>query len=243
LFTLKLICNNKVCSFFKKSGYEIHNYSIFDINGQFAQERNSFVPARTKLFTSQTLLNRLKDDVWVTLAKKFKRKEVVKKSILGNLNYNQRIYDRTIKTIHSLNRAPKFVYTHLELPHFPYYYDQNGNLYPYEIIVNIAAGDKKKYIQYLQYTNKVLTKLIDEIIYNNSTPPVVILMSDHGYRWASSGTDSYVFNNLFSVYLPGKNYSLFNDSITNVNVFRTLLNTEFCQQMPMLKDTTITIGY
>jgi len=109
-------------------------------------------------------------------------------------------------------------------------------------VENIDPGDRAKYIQYLRYTNTVLLKIVDEIIQSNKTPPVIILMSDHGFRWLPGGDDTYAFSNLFSIYLPDKNYGLFNDSITNVNVFRALLNAKFCQQLPMLKDTCITIG-
>ena len=177
LFTLKLVCDNKLCTFFKETGYNVHNYSVFDINGQFTQEENSFVPARTKLFTSQTLLNRLKDDVWLTVAKKLHLKSVVENSLFENLKYNHQIFERTVKTINSRDTIPKFIYTHFELPHFPYYYDQNGNLY--SNVENIDPGDRAKYIQYLRYTNTVLLKIVDEIIQSNKTPPVIILMSDH----------------------------------------------------------------
>jgi len=176
------------------------------------------------------------------MAKKFKLRKVLEKNLYETLNYNQKIYQHILNTIHSTGTVRKFVYTHLELPHFPYYYDQFGNPYPDEIMVNNAPGDKIKYIEYLKYTNKVLLKLVDEIINNNQTPPVIILMSDHGFRWLAGGAGKYEFSNLFSVYLPDKNYSQFNDSITSVNVFRALLNTEFCQQSRMLKDTTIAIG-
>jgi hypothetical protein len=243
LYALKSIFSNKVTSIFKEAGYEFHNYSLFDISGQVAHDRNSFVPARTELFTSQTLLKRLKKDVWTNLAGMLNLKDVVKKSLLENLGYNEQIFQHTINTAHSPNTVPKFVYTHLELPHYPYYHDRNGNPYPYEKILNDVPGNKKNYVEYLQYTNKVLLKLVDEIIQSNRTPPVVILMSDHGYRCYPTGAEAYVFVNLFSVYLPNKDYRGFNDSITNVNVFRTLLNTEFCQQLPILKDTSITIGY
>lgn len=63
-YALKLIFNNKVTSFFRKAGYKFYNYSSFDIKDQHARNNNTFIPARTTLFTSQTLANRLKRDVW-----------------------------------------------------------------------------------------------------------------------------------------------------------------------------------
>jgi hypothetical protein len=39
--------------------------------------------------------------------------------------------------------------------------------------------------------------------------------------------------------LPGNNYAAFTDSLTNVNLLRTVLNTSFGQQLPYLRDTAI----
>ena len=240
-YALKLILNNKVTSFFKEAGYEIRNYSSLDIKGQPAQNNNSFIPARTTLFTSQTLINRLKRDVWLNAARMLNLRGVLIKSLYENLRYNQQIYQHAINNIHAPDTTPEFVYIHLQLPHYPYYYDKEGSLYPLEKISNDAPGNTKNYVEYVQYTNQQLIRLIDETLKYNRLPPIIILMGDHGYRCFPKGADSYIFLTLFSTYLPDKNYSRFNDSLTNVNVFRMLLNSAFCQQLPMLKDTCITV--
>ncbi|TAL42799.1 MAG: hypothetical protein EPN92_11150, partial [Chitinophagaceae bacterium] len=240
-YALKLIFNNKVTSFFKNAGYEIRNYSSFDISGQPAQNNNSFIPARTTLFASQTLINRLKKDIWLNVARILNLRSVLLKALYENQQYNQQIYQHAVSNIHDADTLPEFVYIHLQLPHYPYYYDKDGNLYPLETISNDVPGNTKNYVQYVQYTNRVLLKMTDEILTHKGPPPVIILMSDHGYRCFPEGFDPYIFMNLFSVYLPHKDYSLFSDSLTNVNVFRKVLNSEFCQQFPMLKDSSITV--
>ncbi|HYM94327.1 MAG TPA: sulfatase-like hydrolase/transferase [Chitinophagaceae bacterium] len=241
-YALKKIFDNRVVSFFKQAGYEFYNYSSFDMSGQPAGNNNSFIPARTTLFTSQTLVNRFKRDVWMNLARMLNLQGILKKSLFQNLRFNEQVYKETVNIAHSSNKRHKFVYTHLELPHYPYYNDDNGDIYPYKKIMNDAPGNTKHYVLYLQYANRQLLKLVDEILQNNSALPVIILMSDHGYRCYPNGKESYAFVNLSSVYLPDKNYSLFSDSLNNVNVFRTLLNSEFNQHLPLLKDTSITIS-
>ena len=66
-------------------------------------------------------------------------------------------------------------------------------------------------------------------------------MSDHGFtKYDASAIDpSYNFNNMINVYLPDKNYSEFPDTISNVNLFRFILNKQFKQRLPLLKDSTI----
>jgi hypothetical protein len=65
-------------------------------------------------------------------------------------------------------------------------------------------------------------------------------MSDHGFRQFKEPVDKkYYFSNLISIYLPDGNYSGFYDGMSNVNMFRAFLNTEFGQNLPILKDSTI----
>ena len=69
-----------------------------------------------------------------------------------------------------------------------------------------------------------------------------MLLSDHGYRSRKIKTDTkYDFANLNAIYLPDKNYHLFDAAITNVNQFRVFFNTWFDQHLPLLKDSTINV--
>jgi phosphoglycerol transferase MdoB-like AlkP superfamily enzyme len=126
------------------------------------------------------------------------------------------------------------------MPHYPYYYDKNGNEFPFELLIEGNQVNQHNYIEYLQYSNKKLLELVDHILKNSSTPPLIILMGDHGFRHISEAIDpKYYFCNLVSVHLPGNNYKAFTDSLTNVNLLRTVLNTSFGQRLPYLKDSTI----
>lgn len=239
---LKSIFENEVVAFLKQLGYSIHNYSIFDLKEQFAENKNAFVPSRTALFTSQTFFDRFKKDVWINALRMAGLKGILRNYLFENLRYNQKTFQETIDLTRLEEKKPKFVYTHLEMPHFQYYYDADGKLYPDSVLWNEQPGNTKTYVEYLQYTNKQLLKLIDEILRNNKSIPVIVLISDHGYRSFPKGTISHAFSNLFSVYLPDKNYKHFNDSISNVNVFRALFNTLFDQQFSMLENKTINVG-
>jgi hypothetical protein len=67
-----------------------------------------------------------------------------------------------------------------------------------------------------------------------------MLLGDHGFREGVKKEEyNYVFMNLNAIYLPEKNYDGFYDSISNVNQFRVLLNNQFEQHLPLLKDSTI----
>jgi len=71
-----------------------------------------------------------------------------------------------------------------------------------------------------------------------------MILSDHGSRHLNKGEEvTNDFVNLNAKYIPGKNYALCYDSITNVNQFRVLFNTCFAQQLPLLKDSISDIKY
>jgi hypothetical protein len=100
--------------------------------------------------------------------------------------------------------------------------------------------DKARYIGYLKYANNQYLQLVDRILKDSKQPPVIIFISDHGFRQpADSPFKDQSFYNFCSVYLPDKNYQAFYPGISNVNLLRVILNQEFRQQLPLLKDSTI----
>jgi hypothetical protein len=241
-YALNRILKNKVTSIFRKAGYQIRNYSAFDIGTPDILHTNSFIPSRTTFITEQTLLSRLKKDVWMNAIRILGFRKILRYYLLENLRYNQKIYELAVQNIRRADARPEFVYIHLQLPHYPYYYDSSGRLYPLEKISQDTPGNTKSYVQYVQYTNPILLTLIDQIFKHQVAPPVIILMSDHGYRsFPEKLGNRVVFLNLFSVYLPDKNYHLFHDSVTNVNTFRLLFNSAFNQALPLMKDSTLFI--
>jgi phosphoglycerol transferase MdoB-like AlkP superfamily enzyme len=153
---------------------------------------------------------------------------------------NKNIYEAAWNKVEKRDSKPGFIYTHLLMPHSPYYYNHNGDPYPFEQLLEGHQTNKTNYLEYLQYTNKKLIALIDRIQKISIKPPIIIVMSDHGFRRISNDTDKkYHFLNLTSIYLPEKYYTPFKDGMSNVNLFRTLLNIRFGQNLPMLQDSTI----
>jgi hypothetical protein len=189
------------------------------------------------LITGQTFISRISKELRFLLVTKLKSPAQIRKDAYFNKNNNDRLYDLTIKTAKEKSSQPKFVLTHLMMPHYPYYYDRNGNEFPFETLAEGKQVNQQHYIEYLQYTNKKLLELVDQIITNATQPPLIILMGDHGFRHFTGAIDpKYYFINLVSVHLPSHDYSAFNDSMTNVNLLRTVLNTSFEQRLSALKN-------
>ena len=234
------IKNSKTIQYLKNEGYDIFNYSIFDLDGQPSVAKPTFMQTKTKPITSQTFLYRVQRDLWFHLITDLNLKSAKNGLVYYDFHNNNKIYSLTQKIASTKTGKPKFVYSHLVYPHYPYYFDSTGKETDYKLLENINgfATNGKAYISYLKYCNKELIKLIDHIKASSAKPPIICLLSDHGLREFSVPVDiKYHYMNLNAVLLPDKNYSPFYNGITNINFFRVLLNTEFKQNLPMLKDS------
>lgn len=169
-----------------------------------------------------------------------KSKQAIREDAYSTRQNNETLTALLLKTVSEKTTRPKFVLTHLMTPHYPYYFDKDGREFPFDQLLEGNQYNQKNYIEYLQYGNKRILGIVDHILKNAATPPVIVLMGDHGFRHFTVPVDpKYYFYNLVAVHLPEKQYAVFSDSLTNVNLFRTVLNSAFKQQLPYLKDTTI----
>ncbi len=185
-------------------------------------------------------MSRLKRDLRFNLITRFKSRSEIKRLTYGTLHNNNNIYDLTWKVAEDRSAKPKFVYTHLMMPHYPYYFDKKGNEQPFEKLTEGNQSNQKAYIEYLQYSNKKFLTLINHTLRSSPEPPIIIFMGDHGFRhFIKPVKEDFYFFNHISVHLPSQNYSAFPDSMTTANLFRIILNTEFRQHLPLLKDSTI----
>lgn len=234
--------NCRLIKFLQKEQYNIYNHSIFDINQHPAQVRKTLMDFEISPITTQTFLYRLKRDIgyhlFTTLKLKFllHRKE---NSLFHDLDNNIKIDSITREIATTATSKPKFVYTHLVMPHMPYYFDSLGIKISENMLAKVRESDISAYVSYLKYCNKKLLELTDYIQSNTSKPTIIILMSDHGFREMKDETylKNYTTMNLNAVFLPDRNYIGFYKGMSNVNQFRVILNSQFGQHLSMLKDS------
>ena len=234
-----LINQNSVIGFLKAQGYDLKNYSAFELDDQLPLVHSSFIATGKELLTSQTFLSRLNRDIRFNLILKYKLKSAIRRFADDQAAGLIYLYDKTKEESTKSPASPRFIYTHLMMPHYPYLFDKNGNKTTPEMALEGNQSNQKAYIEYLQYANNKFVKLIDDILKNSKDPPIIILMGDHGFRQFVQDVDhNYYFMNFNAVYLPDKNYAPFYKGMSAVNEFRILFNTQFNQRFPLLKDST-----
>ncbi|MBO9562385.1 MAG: sulfatase-like hydrolase/transferase [Niastella sp.] len=237
-----LIRENEVVRFLGMNGYEIVNLSVFDLAGHPSIVQQSFLPLKTKMITEGTLWARVyRDFEWYFFSNKLLARLLGKPAYayLEHRENNEKLYQEAIRQSTIKNPAPRFIYTHLYMPHMPFFFDRFGNQRADSLIIEEAKTlSAENYIEYLPYVNNKIRKLIDTLQHNTGSSAVIILQGDHGFRTGvNNGID--VFRNLNTTYFPDGNYSKLYDSMSNVNYFRATFNTLYHQQYPMLKDSTI----
>ena len=157
-----------------------------------------------------------------------------------------------LSNLHNSVNEPFFAYVHFLLPHSPFLFGPNGEPIQSESLAPGAAVSqdyKSKYLAQLKFTNKKVIDAIDKILQGNTTPPIIILQSDHGpdhfqlaeiQRQDRDGKFNEVIRDRMSIlnayYLPDQNPNLIYEHITPVNSFRLIFNTYFNENFDLLED-------
>ncbi|MES2779994.1 MAG: sulfatase-like hydrolase/transferase [Bacteroidota bacterium] len=231
--------NNTLFRFFKKEGYSIYNYSIFN----FEEAPSLYVDIERDLGMSAMLSYALTErvDFKLLINKLFKLKPYQQMGIIDVLHNVEE--DKKNNTT-----APKFFYIHILLPHSPFIFNKDGSL---KSVFGMTSKQEMmgtdSYLDQLVYTNKIIKKFILRL-QETKKKQIIIVEGDHGFRNAQTYkgkkipktyyTQGEYFKNLNAFYFYDQKYEALYDSISPVNTFRVVLNNYFGQQIPLLKDSS-----
>jgi hypothetical protein len=187
-------------------------------------------------------------------------RELLAGSIIGRVVENDLVEQYRARMLNELEMggnldwidSPKFVFIHLLAPHPPFVFDADGNpIDPLEFIMSDGSrfpGSRDDYIhgyrQQLLFMNSQLEKMIDAILSEHESTPVVILQGDHGpgaYLDWSSVEDSCILERtaILNAYLiPDIDPDVLYTGISPVNSFRVVMNAVLGTNYTMLPDRT-----
>jgi hypothetical protein len=147
---------------------------------------------------------------------------------------------------------PLFVFAHLTVPHEPYIFNSDCSVrppfWPSYFVVPDERPEKDAYVAQIQCLNRRIESIAERILRDSPAPPVIILQGDHGHGRmplhipeVDAVTPDRIAEraHVFAAYyLPGVNRNVVQDSISVVNVFRTVFREYFGANLPPLPDKT-----
>ena len=142
--------------------------------------------------------------------------------------------------------GPTFVFAHFIVPHPDFVFDRDGSFLTPELAAQRTAD--AQYIDQLIAVNKMVETLIDRLLAESQTPPIIILQGDEGdVTWDTDWNDvnwnqvtdtelREEFGVLNAYYLPGADGKTLYSSVTPVNSFRQVFNLYFDADLELLPD-------
>jgi hypothetical protein len=141
---------------------------------------------------------------------------------------------------------PTFTFAHFMLPHQPILLDAACRpINESRVMIGERLGmpgPRDAFLGAVECGNRQMLSLLRDLLGRSSTPPIVIVLGDHGSLsrgWAVDAklpTDSIAAERLAPLgafYLPEGGAALVADSVTHVNVFRHVLRHYFGAQLPL----------
>jgi hypothetical protein len=142
--------------------------------------------------------------------------------------------------------GPTFVFAHFTVPHPDFVFDRDGSFLTPELAAERTS--EAQYIDQLVATNKMVETLIDRLLTDSKTPPIIVLQGDEGdvpwgIDWDDVSWDQVTDTELReelgilnAYYFPGSDGKTLYASITPVNSFREVLNLYFGANLELLPD-------
>jgi hypothetical protein len=130
--------------------------------------------------------------------------------------------------------GPKFVFAHIVSPHKPFVFGPNGES------VQQDENPLKGYRDQVAYLNARMIPLLQQIISDSASPPVIIIQGDHGGVETNTEDRLAILN---AYYLPDNGSQQLYESITPVNTFRLIFDTYFGGNYELLDDISYFSSY
>ncbi|MCL5970620.1 MAG: hypothetical protein M1450_03920 [Patescibacteria group bacterium] len=252
-FVTPMVQNNKIIQFLKGKGYSyIHVGSGWDPtrsnpnadrNFILTGGRYPFIDEFTSGFLQTTMLSPM-------LKKMFPDTSAVSQDPKDNDHRSRVAYEFDVFNQIPQIPGPKFVFAHILLPHDPYVFGKNC-----EPLAERAVSSRKNtenYLNQLQCANKKTEAVIEEILANSKSKPIIVIQADEGpmpnqnpvpfnLAWARA-TDATLkekFPILNAYLLPNLKKNPLYPTITPVNSFRLIFDAYFKANLPLLPDRNI----
>jgi phosphoglycerol transferase MdoB-like AlkP superfamily enzyme len=235
---IEMIYNSKLVHFFKQNGYKTYNLSFLDINNTHRDENIKKLIGmevnfnKNELLISSSIFIQIKSTINFFILRNILSLSIFKKytdHIIKDHQYSIKTNMRKIDSVINNETMPFFLYSHFVLPHDPYCFNKNGTL-------NKTQKDyfnpiDSNYIKNVLYANVIIDSIAKSFYNSNKTKnTIIIIQGDHGARVENIKLNDDEKRGILNlIYLPDQNYSIFNDSTSNLKTHIKILNKYFNQ--------------
>lgn len=155
--------------------------------------------------------------------------------------YNFRSPNRALKTWEEAEKIPQmpeatFTVIHIIKPHEPIAFDRDGQIVsPYPVYWE-TPDIQERFFEQLEFINARTLRMLDTILEESSTPPIIILQADHGSYLGSPLSEDrrrIYFEILNAYYFPGRSDCGLTQDTIPINSFRVMLNCYFGGSYPL----------
>ncbi len=232
----EMIQGNEVMRFLKSKGYTTVDISSNIGNLQHVREANLNV----------TPGNFMADEFHITLVEL-----TLLKAFKKQLNFSYFYREKILRTFSECSEIqlkvenPFFAFVHILPPHPPYVFGPNAE----PLFESLKPDDwgnlweqKERYIDQVIFVNNMMKKVINKILSEAETDPIIIIQADHGPKLNENTikTRMPIFN---AFLLPKDDQNIFYDSITPVNTFRLIFNHYLKTNYELLEDKSYYTEY
>jgi hypothetical protein len=147
----------------------------------------------------------------------------------------------TLAEVQHTTEGPRFVFAHILVPHPPFLFGPHGEA----INTDPALRTKdwsKYYLGQVEFVNQQVEHLVERLLSETETPPMIILQADHGSKLIRQEGDPVPqmlkerLGILNAYLLPDGGERFVHDGITPVNTFRVLFMAYFGAEYEPLED-------
>jgi hypothetical protein len=249
-----LVKNNRAARFLKAQGYK---YVLFP-SAWWAATANS--PLADEEFDPRPKFN-LVDQLRRTELRQVVLRSTLLRYAIGPSHESVPMVDHILRSFEGLHDvaadpAPTFTFAHILLPHVPYLLDERCRPLERPISDDMEADTPEQradYVGQVRCVDRLVLDLVTTLLRRSSTQPVILVVGDHGSRFADIGfyghpesvSPAFVrerFGAFGAFYLPAGGDSTFHDPVTLVNVLGDVLRYYFNADLPRSLDEMYVSG-
>jgi hypothetical protein len=192
----------------------------------------------------------------IALSRSTALNQIAKRALESNSRRETVLYIfETLEQIPEIEE-PTFTLAHIASPHEPFVFDASegpeapgGTPVDGKVVDEGKYGPNAKEMSQFIYINRMTVQLVDRILAQSDSPPIIIIQADHGQR--PVGADGGVFFRegpeyvgkyvyiLSAFYVPEEVRQHLYPSITPVNTFRVIFDHQFGTHLGLLEDRSI----